>query len=115
MVFYEKLNKRENKCKICGADTYIGKSGSEIHSKYLDENWEKEFDKWFYSENSVYSDKYITRGFNYKGGKDFIYQLLKTEKEKWDKDHEILINTILDTKNKEIKEKRSGELTNLKI
>jgi len=33
-------------------------------------------------------------------------QLLKQERQKWDKDHKILINTIIETKNREIQKDR---------
>ena len=65
------------------------------------ENWEKQFDKMALKDNEDYYDEIDDD--DYKELKSFIRQLLKQEKEKLIHDHEILINTIVDTKNREIK------------
>ena len=71
--------------------------------KQQQENWEKRFDdntyQWEESgcaeESSIiYWDKI----------KSFIRQLLLKEKQKWDKDHELLVNAIIDTYKMKIKD-----------
>ena len=57
------------------------------------ENWEKGFEKLVDNWEEI----------DWIDIKSFIRQLLKQEKEKLIHDHEILINTIVDTKNREIK------------
>ena len=63
------------------------------------ENWEKEFDENFESEIKGLGEIWESHKI-----KSFIRQLLKQEKEKLIHDHKILVNTILETKNKKFKE-----------
>ena len=60
--------------------------------KQQQENWEKRFDELY---------PYLAEQTKIK---DFIRQLLKSEKQKWDKDHELLVNAIIDTYKMKIKD-----------
>ena len=71
------------------------------------ENWEKEFEKEFDMYNPIHDDGTkipIWSGSDFENIKSFIRQLLIQEKEKLIHDHKILVNTILETKNKKFKE-----------
>ena len=71
------------------------------------ENWEKEFDEEFDMYNPIHDDGTkipVWSGSDFENIKSFIRQLLKQEKEKLIHDHKILVNTILEEKNKKFKE-----------
>jgi len=67
--------------------------------KNQEENWEKEFDENFESEIKGLGEIWESHKI-----KSFIRQLLIQEKEKLIHDHKILVNTILEEKNKKFKE-----------
>ena len=71
------------------------------------ENWEKEFEKEFDMYNPIHDDGTkipIWSRSDFENIKSFIRQLLIQEKEKLIHDHKILVNTILEEKNKKFKE-----------
>ena len=93
-------------CSECVKKAAI--ESQEKNAKSVNEKWEEEFDEksfhwfkfsqrlklWFYPDKKVNSLK--------KEIKSFIRQLLEEQKQKTERDHKILVNTILDTKKREL-------------
>jgi len=90
-------------CTYCDKQVPCGCDKKFHLQEPIKEDWEKRFDdntyQWEESgcaeESSIiYWDKI----------KSFIRQLLTQQKQKWDKDHELLVNAIIDTYKMKIKD-----------